>query len=210
MTVFGENLFKNPSTPFATEGLPAVLNGTSATIGGVGARIMSMGLTGGTPPQFLALQVPFDAPTGAQPLIVTNSNGASPAYSTNVAAVAPALFFDEDGAIALRQDLTLVRPGAPTTAGEPIGLVATGLGATNPALETGQFAPLAPATSVSQTVTATIGGQNAPVISTVALPGYAGVYAVAVMVPAGVPAGNAMVQIRVGNSASNNVLLPVR
>jgi uncharacterized protein (TIGR03437 family) len=210
MTAFGENLFKVASSLWAAEALPATVNGTSATVGGVAARVMAMGWSGGSPSQYLVLQVPFDAPAGAQDLIVTNSNGAGNTFGTNVAAVAPGLYYDTLGGIALRQDLTLVRPNAPASAGEPIGLLATGLGVTNPALETGQFAPLAPATTVAETITATIGGRTANVVTAVALPGYAGVYAVVVLVPAGLTPGSQMVQIRAGTAASNNVGINVR
>lgn len=210
MTAFGDNLFKVPSSLWGAESLPAAVNGTSATIGGTTARIMSMGLTGGFPPQYVVLQVPFDAPAGAQDLVVSNSNGAGAAFKTNVAATAPALFYDDQGVIALRPNLKLVRPNAPASAGEGIGLVATGLGATTPAIETGQFAPLAPVLSVAQTVTVTIGGIATPVVSAAAAPGYAGVYIVGVVVPAGLSAGNHMVQLRIGQTASNNAALPVR
>jgi uncharacterized protein (TIGR03437 family) len=197
MTAFGENLFKVSSSLWGAEALPASVNGTSATIGGVAARVMAMGWSGGSPPQYLVLQVPFDAPQLAQDLIVTNSNGAGNTFKTNVTVVAPGLYFDTVGGIALRQDLTLVRPNTPAAAGEPIGLVATGLGVTNPALETGQFAPLAPATTVDRNITATIGGRAANVVTAVALPGYAGVYAVVVVVPAGLTPGAQPVQIQV-------------
>ena len=210
MTAFGSNLFRVASTLRGAEALSASVNGTSAMIGGVPARIMAMGQTGGSPMQFLVLQVPFNAPTGAQNLVVSNSNGAGDAFSTSVAAAAPALYYDAQGGIALRADFTLVRPNAPATAGEVIGLVATGLGATSPSLEAGQFAPLAPATTVAQTLTATIGGRAANVVTAIALPGYAGVYAVVVMVPAGLPAGNSMAQVRAGTVASNNVAIPIR
>ena len=142
--------------------------------------------------------------------MVSNANGAGDAFRTTVAAVSPALYYDALGGIALRRDFTLVRPDAPVAAGELIGLVATGLGVTTPALETGQFAPLLPAAGVAQTITATIGGRAATVLAAAALPGYAGVYAVTVMVPAGVPAGNAMTQIRAGTAASNTVAIQVR
>jgi uncharacterized protein (TIGR03437 family) len=210
MTAFGENLFKVGSSLPNVPSLPTAVNGTSATIGGSNARVLAMGETGGTPPQYLVLQVPFAAPMGAQDLVVSNSNGAGNAFSTNVAATAPALYYDSLGGIALRPDFTLVRPNAAAVAGEPIGLVATGLGATTPAAEDGQFAPAAPALTTAQTVTATMGGRAATVVSAVALPGYAGVYAVVVLVPTGLPAGNAMTQIRVGTATSNNVIIPMR
>ena len=210
MTAFGENLFKVASSQLGAQALAAAVNGTTATIGGSSARILAMGESGGTPPQYVVMQVPFDAPSGAQNLIVSNSNGAGNTFRTSVAAAAPGLYYDTQGGIALRSDLTLVRPDAAAAAGESIGLVATGLGATTPALETGQFAPLLPATTVAQTTTATMGGRAATVVTAIALPGYAGVYAVIVVVPAGLPAGNATTQIRVGTAASNSVAIPVR
>ena len=209
MTVFGENLFKVSSNLASVESLPTQANGTSASIGGSTVRLLGLGESGGTPPQYLVVQVPFDAPSGAQDLVVTNSNGAGAAFRTNVAAAAPALYYDAMGGIALRPDFTLVRPNAPASAGEIIGLVATGLGATAPPLQNGQFAPAIPV-SVDQAVTATMGGRDARVLAALALPGYAGVYTVVVNVPAGLTAGNAMTQIRMGAAASNNVAIPVR
>jgi uncharacterized protein (TIGR03437 family) len=210
MTVFGENLFKVRSDLYGVEALPAAVNGTSATIGGKAARVMAMGDTGGVPPQYLVIQTAFDTPVGAQDLVVSNSNGAADAYRTTVAAVAPALYYDVQGGIALRSNFTLVRPGAPAAAGELIGLVSTGLGVTTPALETGQFAPALPPAATAQTVTATMGGLPATVVATFALPGYAGVYAVTVMVPAGLPPGNVATQISIGGAASNSVAIQVR
>ena len=210
MTAFGENLFKVGSSLAGIPSLPASVNGTSVRIGGAVARLLAMGETGGRPSQYLVVQLPFDAQIGARDLVVSNANGAGDAFRTTVAAVSPALYYDALGGIALRRDFTLVRPDAPVAAGELIGLVATGLGVTTPALETGQFAPLLPAAGVAQTITATIGGRAATVLAAAALPGYAGVYAVTVMVPAGVPAGNAMTQIRAGTAASNTVAIQVR
>lgn len=211
MTVFGDNLFKVASlVPAVDAALPSQLNGTAATIGGKEMRISSMGWTGGTPSQYLSVQVPFDAAAGAQDVVVTNSNGPGPAYGTNVLAAAPALFFDSLGGIALRPDFTLVRPDSAVRAGEVIGLVATGLGRTTPELAPGQFAPTAPLAAVNLAVTASMGGRPASVAAAFALPGYAGVYSVAIMVPPGLTPGAVATQISVGSAASNNVLIPVR
>lgn len=156
------------------------------------------------------MQVLFDAAAGAQDVVATNSIGPGVAFASNVLASAPALYFDGLGGIALRQDLTLVRPDAAARAGELIGLIATGLGATDPELATGQFAPAAPLASTRQTLTATIGGRAATVAASFALPAMLASTSVVVMVPAGLPAESAMTQIRVGTAASNNVLIPVR
>jgi uncharacterized protein (TIGR03437 family) len=210
MTVFGYDLFKIPSTPVSVPELPARLNGTRVTVGGREARLWMMGRDpAGDPTDYIVVQVPFDAPTGAQTVVVTNSNGEGNAFATTVAATAPALFFDALGVIALRADLTLVRPDAPARAGELIGLLATGLGQTAPALADGEFAGAANAVTAA-TITATIGGRPAPVVAAQALPGYVGVYLVGIAVPEGLTPGNAMAQIRAGNVASNMAALPVR
>lgn len=209
MTVFGADLFKVPANPTTMTVLSERLNGTSVMVGGKAARIWYMGrdLTG-SPTDYMVVQVPFDAPTGPQDVVVTNSNGAGAPFRTTVAANAPALFFDSLGAIALRQDLTLVRPDAPARAGEAIGLIATGLGQTTPAMANGQIATDSAATAAQ--VNATVGGRPTVVVAAQSLPGYAGVYVVGILVPTGVPAGNAATQIRIGDVGSNTVQLPVR
>lgn len=210
MTVFGENLFKMPTALTGALSLPPAANGTSATIGGAPVRIMTMGETGGTPSQYMAVQVPYEAPIGAQNLVVTNSNGAGSQFSTNVAPVAPALYFDAVSGIALRTNLTLIRPNAPAAAGETILLLATGLGQGTPELASGQLAGNDPPPIMTRELTCTMGGREAPVQAVVAFPNTAGVYVVAVTVPAGLANGAAMTQIRTGGVASNNVLIPVR
>jgi len=207
MTAFGNNLFKVPSNPQAMPSLAAQLNGTSVTVGGVDARIWMTGNSGGNPPDYVVFQVPFNAPAGPRDIVVTNSNGAGPAFRSTVTAVAPALYFDSVGGIALHADFTLVRPETPAVVGETVGLLAVGLGQTNPALATGQFAGAG--ANVVQAVTATMGGRDATVVAAQALPGYAGVYFVAVMVPANTT-GTVMTQIRSGSVASNMVPLQVR
>ncbi|MCC6585094.1 MAG: CHRD domain-containing protein [Bryobacterales bacterium] len=209
MTVFGADLFKVPANPTTMTALSERLNGSSVTVGGKAARIWYMGRDlAGNPPDFMVIQVPFDAPTGPQDVVVANSNGAGAPFRTTVAATAPALFFDGQGAIALRQDLTLVRPDSPARAGDAIGLIATGLGQTTPAMANGQIATDSAATAAQ--VSATVGGRPAVVVAAQSAPGYAGVYIVGILVPTGVPAGNAATQIRIGDVASNTVQLPVR
>jgi uncharacterized protein (TIGR03437 family) len=214
ITAFGRNLVKVSANAAGMEpgaDLPASLNGTSVTVGGQAARLVMLGrIEGNDPPDYIVLQVPFETAPGRQRVVVTNSNGAGAAIESSIGTVAPAVFFDAQGAIALRPDLTLVRPGAPARAGELIGLVCTGLGQTNPALSNGQSAPLSPnLLNVAATVTATMGGRAAPVVGAYALPGNAGIYAVAIQVPAGLIPGNAATQIRAGETASNTVAVPV-
>jgi uncharacterized protein (TIGR03437 family) len=84
----------------------------------------------------------------------------------------------------------------------------TGLGLTTPALATGAVVPAAMLARTGD-VAATVGGQNAMVIYSVASPGYAGLYQSAVVVPQGVT-GNAPVVLQVGGVRSNSVNIAVQ
>jgi uncharacterized protein (TIGR03437 family) len=180
----------------AATSYPNTLNGTSATIAGRAAPIVSVA------GDRLFLQVPFDTPAGTQPLVVTNSNGSSTAFNVTIAAIAPAIFIYESGAVAIDStDFTLIGPGNPARAGDTIIVYATGLGQTTPALQTGEIAGQR-LYGVSG-LTARIGGQTAQVIQAAAIPGFAGVYGVAIRVPTGIGTGNVPILLQSGTQTSN-------
>jgi uncharacterized protein (TIGR03437 family) len=120
------------------------------------------------------------------------------------------LYFDSTAAIAYRvADMSLIRPTSPATGGEPIAILVTGMGQTLPPLRTGEFPSLTSPNLVLRPVTVTIGGSNAPVTVTTAVPGFPGFYIVVVTVPTGLT-GSQPVMIRVGDIAANVANLPVR
>jgi uncharacterized protein (TIGR03437 family) len=211
-TIFGNDLVKVSSNLGGIEGisLPLSVNGTSVTIGGIAAPIVSVGVEPrNNPSNYIVAMVPVNAPAGPHPVVVTTANGASSPVQATVAAQAPALFFDGQGAIVIRaSSLELVRPGSGARAGEALAIVSTGLGQTTPALATGEV-PLN-ANAVTLPVTLTVGGQNALVTGTTTVPGFPGFYITLFVMPAGVPAGNAPVSLRINNLTSNTVLLPAR
>lgn len=213
MTIFGYDLAKTPTDLSGVVGtqMPTAANGTSVTVGGMAAPIISIGYVPGfNPPAYIVVQAPFETPVGSQPVVVTSSNGPSSAANITVAAVAPGIFFDAKGGIAFKMDdFSLIRPNNPAAAGSAIGLVTVGLGQTNPALTTGQVAAVSPQAVPVSTVTATVGGQAATVQSYSALGGYTGIYLVAVQLPSGAT-GTVEVAIASGGTASNTVTIPVQ
>lgn len=208
MTVYGRNLFAATANPDSFESAaPTMLNGVKVTVGGRDAAILTLGRD---PNDFIVAQVPADAATGNQPVVVQHAGGTSAPVTMRVEAVAPALYFDSTGAIAYRvADMSLIRPESPAVPGEPIALLVTGMGQTLPALRTGQFPSLDTPSLVLRPVTVTIGGQNAPVTATSAVPGFPGFYIVITAVPAGV-SGRQPVAIRVGDAAANVANLAIR
>jgi len=211
-TVFGTDLVKVSSNLGGLEGLtlPSAVNGTSVTIGGITAPIVAIGIEpSNNPPHYIVALVPVNAPVGPQPVVVKTANGSSPARQVTVAAQAPGLFFDRDGAIVVRAaTFEQVRPNSGARAGEALAILSTGLGQTTPALATGEIPQNTNA--VTQGVTLTVGGQNATVSGTVVIPGFPGFYVTLFQMPAGVAAGNAPVVLRINSLASNTVLLPAR
>jgi uncharacterized protein (TIGR03437 family) len=85
----------------------------------------------------------------------------------------------------------------------------TGGGATTPALQTGQIVPAA-GTYSTAAATATIGGVNAEVRSSIANPGLAGVYRASVIVPGGVQPGARALVLSLAGNASNAVEVALR
>ena len=95
--------------------------------------------------------------------------------------------------------------------GSVIQIYATGLGATSPAVASGQPAPSNPPATSTTTAQAQIGGQTAPVQFAGLAPGYVGLYRVDVIVPAGATLGNAVPLVLTQDGVpSNTVTLAVQ
>jgi uncharacterized protein (TIGR03437 family) len=211
-TISGTNLAKVTSDLLASSNgvmLPAGFNGTSVTIGGRPAPLLIVA------PANVVVQVPTDVPAGPQPVAVRNANGAAAAtMNITVAATAPAVFFDANGGIFQKNsDFSLVTANNRARAADIILVYSTGLGATTPALSSGQITPL-PGTAGTfyntGAATVTVGGREARVIYSLASPGFGGLYQTAFEVPTGVAAGNVPVVLRVGGVASNSVNIAVQ
>jgi uncharacterized protein (TIGR03437 family) len=207
MTIFGSNLTKVETSWEGAIGLPSVpasLNGTQVTVGGRAAPLLFVGR------EQINFQVPEGVPAGRQPVIVTTAAGASPAFNLEVAAAAPALFFDETGVIALKNsDFSLVRPNSPAAGGDILLLYSTGLGVPTPGLAAGRIAGGPPYNAVDN-VMVSVGGTDIRPIYTILTPGYIGLYQTAVQLPSGLPSGSVRVTLRVGTAVSNAAALQLR
>ncbi len=189
ITIFGENLFRVPADSGSFEAAaPLMLNGTTVTIGGMEAAIVTLGREASfIPTDYIVAQVPAGVSAGDHPVVVSNSNGPGMEAVLRVQQVAPVLYFDEVGAIAFRvSDMSLIGPGNPARAGESIALLMTGLGQVLPGLTTGEYAPADPEAMVAGPLQVSIGGRAATGVQATAWPGFAGLNRVVLTVPAGV------------------------
>ena len=201
ITIVGTNLSSTTriwgDADFSGANLPRSLDGVSVTINGRPAYIFFIS------PGQLNVLAPDDAFLGAVEIIVTTAAGSSdPAVAPKLASD-PALFeFDPEGrryAAAVHADGTFLgKPGLfaglttrPAKAGDVVLLFGTGFGATNPPTPTGllvsQPAPLA------IPVVVRIGGIDAEVLFA-GITG-SGLFQFNVVVPAGLAAGDHLVEI---------------
>jgi uncharacterized protein (TIGR03437 family) len=201
--IYGTNLAKVTTDLSGWPGvsLPSQLNGVSVTIGGQTARILYVS------PGQVDAALPFETPTGSQPLTLNNGNSPSAPISLNVAAIAPAIY---DFAFE-NTNFSLVTSSHAAKAGDVLVFYTTGMGQTTPALATGQTVPVGPPFNNTTPVTVTIGGVSATVDYSIGAPPYvAGLYQMAVTVPAGLGQGNVPVIATTGGLASNAVMIAVQ
>jgi uncharacterized protein (TIGR03437 family) len=184
--------------------LPKVLDGVSVTINGKSAAIYYV-----SPTQVNVL-APSDTTTGSVSVVLTNSAGSATTKAT-LASTSPAFFASSKGGksyvVAENTSYSVVSRSVPVASGDTVVLFATGLGATNPAVDPASdysgAAPLADLSSLSLTV----GGKSATV-SWAGLIGN-GLYQINAVLPAAVSDGDATVTAAVSGKATNSVYLPV-
>jgi uncharacterized protein (TIGR03437 family) len=207
MTVFGSNMAQIPGTldgfP-ALDTAPTTLNGASMKIGGIAAPVLVAA------PDHLIVQVPFELTLGGYNATVTGTSGTSNVFVLTVQPIYPSIFFDATGGVVTKLPVQgLVRGDNGAAAGDILIIYLTGMGQTNPPLATGKL-PLRDPLSFTGTPIVTIGGKPAQVIHSLAVPGFPGLYQIAVVMPAGVAAGNAALQVTLSNNASNTVTIAAK
>jgi uncharacterized protein (TIGR03437 family) len=188
ITIFGTNLSTVTDTWSSTivnGKLPTSLDGVTVMVGDQQAY----------PSYISATQINAVAPdvaSGATSVTVTNSNGTSQAVMATVAAEQPAFFQWGNYAVATHQDYTYaVKNGTfagtttiPAAPGDVIILWGTGFGPTSPAAPAGMETPSTGRYNTASEVTVTVGNQRATVYGAALAPGYAGLYQVAIQIPA--------------------------
>lgn len=216
VTIFGTNLAAGTNTwnnSIVNGNLPTSLDGVSVTIGGRPAYVYFI-----SPGQINALAP--DVPSGTVSVIVNTPMGPTAPFAATANVYAPGLFtWPESQPVATRQDYTFVaKPGtfagATTVAAKPdevLILWATGLGPTFPAAPVGVATPGDRAYPTSLRPTVTINDVSATVFGAALASGSAGLYQIAIQVPASLADGDWPIRVTIGGVRSPvGVLLSVR
>ena len=217
LTIKGSNLSPVASDTWdksiVNGNLPDKLDGVSVTVGGKLAFVYFVS------PGQINVQAP-DVGTGPVPVTVSTPTGTSVAVTANVVAQAPAFFLwpgsqvvatrNSDGGLAVK-DGTLA--GATTVAAKPgdvLILWATGFGSTTPPVAAGIQVPGDKVYNTSP-VSIKIGTADAQVFGAALSPGFAGLYQVAIQVPAALADGDYPIKATVaGVTSPDGVILSVK
>jgi len=192
--------------------LPTILNGVSVSMGSKDAYVYFIS------PGQINVQAP-DIGTGQVPVTVKTPGGTSLAVTANVVAQAPAFFqwpgsqavatVNPSGALAVKNGTF---PGSTTAAAEPgdvLILWGTGFGPTTPPVAAGIQVPADKLYSVTATVK--LGTTDLQVFGAALSPGYAGLYQIAIQVPAGMADGDYAIKATVNGATSpDGVILSVK
>lgn len=185
----------NPSA--TTTPLPTTLNGTQATLGGLKMPLLYAGAT-----QIDAIIPQGLTPNASYPLVVTMGTVQSAPIPLKVVELQPGIYTinetgSGEGIVAEAFTGILNSAANPAHASDYLVVYCTGLGPApgengQPEPADGAPVPTSPLFRTTATVTATIGGIDAPVSFSGLTATLVGLYQVNVQVPAGVAAGNAL------------------
>jgi uncharacterized protein (TIGR03437 family) len=211
LTIFGTNLSSTTdswTTAIVNGNLPTSLDNVKVSVGGEPAYVSYI-----SPTQINAL-APSSVET--ETVTVTNSGETSPAVAAAIRWFDPAFFqWPGNYAVATTLDYNLAVkngtfPGATTTPAKPgqvIVLWGTGFGPTSPSAPVGVETPSGTTYNTATTVSVTVGGTAATVYGAALAPGYAGLYQVAIQIPASLVNGDYAVVATVSNAQSPSTTL---
>ena len=188
---------------------PTVLEGVRVRVNGADAPILSMANLRGQ--EQINIQVPFGL-VGPGRVEINNNGSIATFEGITIFSVEPAIFeVSVDGvriAAALHTDFTLVSPQKPALPNQIILLFLTGLGPTNPAIETNMPGPVPPARSIVDPVVA-IDDTGAEVLGSFYAPGLVTAYQVNFRVPPNAQPGNRKLSFVAAGARAVEVVIPV-
>jgi len=211
-TVQGSNLSAVTDTwdNYILDGvLPTQIDNVSVMVGGESAYVYYV-----SPSQINFIVPPL--PDGSTQVVVQTSSGMSAPVSATVAQFGPAFFpWPNNQVVATFQDFSYAAasgtfPGtttAPAKPGDTIILWGTGFGPTSPSAPSGQETPGNAMYNTATLPTVTVDNVPATVYGAALAPGYAGLYQVAIQVPASLGNGNWPIVATIGGVSSPDTLM---
>ncbi len=200
VSVFGQNFLATSRAIAGVLPLPTQLGPQNTRLTACGQAVPLYSVFPGQ----INAQIPFECPAPGVVTATVTVDGQTATQTFTLALASPGIFTVDgsgagDGLIA-HADGSLVSPAKPASAGEEVVIFATGLGATNPSVATGNAADQVNTTVLP--VSVTIGGKIAAVTYGGLIQGWVGLYRVNAIMPAGLT-GSQPVVVTVGSSYSS-------
>jgi trimeric autotransporter adhesin len=197
-TVFGSNFIgTGASGTAASLPLPSSLGGVSVSVNGKPAPVLFVST------KQINFQIPWETAAGSATVTVSTGGIQTAAVKVPVVAAAPGLFYQGSHAIVQNFDYSLNSSSNPAKAGALIIAYLTGAGAVNPPVADGAPAGSNPPSTVTSSVTATVGSQPATVKFAGLAPDFVGLWQADIIVPSGLAKGDLPLTISVGGQTSN-------
>jgi len=155
----------------------------------------------------------WEAATGLGVVVVTHDGFSSTPFVVTLRGHSPALTGYDGSGTGMGIFLSgarMITAQNPANGGDTLSTLAVGLGATNPAIATGEVTPPPPPSYVTLVTPALlVAGTNAKVTFSGLAPGAIGQDQVNFNVPASTPAGSQNLNLKIGAATSNTVTLPI-
>ncbi len=187
--------------------LPQKLVDATVTVNGLAVPLLYAS------PSQINFQVPYEAPLGTAQVIVTTQRGSSNSFPMPLQSTAPSVFqYNGTHAVDENSDYSLNQDSNPAAPGSYIITFATGGGAVSNQPADGAAGPAAPpfAELPPNTYSATVNGENAPVLFAGLAPGFVGLLQLNITVPSDLAAGDYPLVITVGGVASPPTQVSIR
>ena len=203
-TIFGTNLMTGSAIYAASTPLPTHLDTPggplSVTVNGIAAPLFYAN------PAQINFQIPNEVGPGPATVAVSFNSVNSNAVAITVLPNGPGIFvYGNNLAVVQNPDYSINGPGNPAKPGDILTVYGTGGGAVDNPVPSGSPAPVPPPLSrLTQTATATIGGQPAGVSFAGLAPYFVGLTQFNVQVPDNLADGNYPLQVTINGVASNS------
>lgn len=212
LTLYGTGLA--PTTASASLPYPKMFNGVQVFVNGVAAPIYYVS------PTQISVIVPYITATHeVAQIFVVNNNVSSNLVSqfTGLTSVGAFTYNPEGGlgyAAALHPDNSVISAASPAQSGETVAVYLTGMGAVSLPVSDGEPAPSSPLSVTTSTplvflLDSSGNYEQATVKFSGLAPGYAGLYQINFIVPAGLVSGNATLEIIGEDSDNFQAMLPL-
>ncbi len=204
-SIFGSYLTDGAVEDAASLPLPDKLEDATVTVNGVVVPLLYVS------PAQINFQVPFEAPVGSAEVVVKTNAGSSNTFTMPLQVTAPSMFqYNPNHAIAENADYSLNQASDGAMPGSYIIVFATGQGPVSNQPADGAGAPSNPLAEVTSTFSATINGENAPVLFAGMTPGLVGLLQMNITVPSDLAPGAYPLVLTVGTATSKSAIVNVQ